>query len=358
VRIEGVELIRVRLPFVTPFRTADGIETERDALLVHVIGPDGDGWGECVAMRTPTYSPEWVDGAHQVIEQFLLRLLGEEVTAADVARRLSAVDGHEMAKASLEMAVLDTELRVAGISLASFLGATRAVVPAGIAVGMSESIDAVVHACGAAVAEGYQRIKLKIAPGHDVEVVRAVRAAVGDEFELQVDANGSYAALGAADAIVALARLDPFNLVLVEQPLADDDLAGHAWLAQSIATPVCLDESIVSAHSARTAINAGACSVINLKPGRVGGVLEAQRIHDLCVDRGVGLWIGGMMETGLGRAVNVALAAMPGCTITGDLSPSSRWYHRDITEPFVMENGNLRVPTEPGIGRTVIVQPS
>jgi O-succinylbenzoate synthase len=346
-RLEAVELRRVALPLVTPFRTAHGTERVKRAVLVRAVTDAGEGWGECVALGEPGYSAEHVDGAHAVLRDALAPLLvGGEVAAGDVARLLAPVPGHPMAKASLEMAVLDAELRAAGTSLAAHLGATRDRVPSGVAVGIAGSIDELLGTVASYLDDGYVRIKLKVEPGWDVEPVRAVRERFGGDLLLQVDANGAYT----LDDVAHLAELDAFDLLLVEQPLAEDDLAGHAALARRIATPVCLDESITSAATAVTAIELGACSIVNIKPGRVGGLLEAKRIHDECRARGVPVWCGGMLETGLGRAANLALAALPGFTLPGDLSASARWFERDLTEPFVLDDGHLRVPTGPGIG--------
>ncbi len=345
--LDHVELRRVTLPLVTPFRTAHGTSDVRDALLVRVVTVDGiEGWGECVAMAEPTYTAEWVDGAHEVTRRFLLPLLHHhDLGAADVAPLLHAVKGHPMAKAGIEAAVLDAELRAAGVSLATHLGAVRDRVPSGVAVGIAADVDALLATVDALVAQGYLRVKLKIGPGWDVEPVRAVRS-TWPELRLQVDANSAYTPADTDH----LRALDAFGLLLIEQPFAEDDLDGHAGLAAAIETPVCLDESITSARTAREAIERGACEVVNLKPGRVGGILESLRIHELCLDFGVPIWIGGMLETGVGRAVNTVLAALPGCTLPGDLSASSRWFHRDVTEPFVLDGGHLRVPRGPGIG--------
>ena len=346
-RLTHVELRRLALPLVTPFRTSYGVETARHVLLVHVIGPDAEGWGECVAEAEPLYSPEYVDGAHEVIRRFLLpRLDPADVQAASVAARLAPVRAHRMAKAAIEAAVLDAECRSRGVSLASRLGATRDRVPAGVAIGMQPSIPALLDTVAGYLAQGYQRVKLKVEPGYDVAPVRAVRERFGDDLLLQVDANQAYT----LDDVPALEALDPFDLSLIEQPLDEEDLRGHARLAQLIRTPICLDESIVSVRSAAEAIGMGACAIINVKPGRVGGLLEAVRIHDLCYAAGVPVWCGGMLETGIGRAANVALAALPGFTLPGDLSASARYFHRDVTEAFVLDRGHLNVPTGPGLG--------
>jgi len=347
-KLTGVELRRIEMPLVAPFRTSFGVETTRDVLLLRVVTDEGEGWGECVAMSGPLYSSEYVDAAVDVLTRFLIPALAEtpRLDAVAVAPALGRFHGHRMAKAALEMAVLDAELRIEGRPLARELGATRERVPCGVSVGIMDSIDELLAAVGGYLDEGYLRIKLKIQPGWDVEPVRAVRERFGDEVLLQVDANTAYTL---ADAR-RLARLDPFDLLLIEQPLDEDDLLGHAQLARLVSTPICLDESITSARAAAAAITLGACSIVNIKPGRVGGYLEARRIHDVCVANAVPVWCGGMLETGLGRAANIALAALPGCTLPGDVSASDRFYQVDVTAPFVIADGHLPVPTAPGLG--------
>lgn len=343
--LEAVELVRVRMRLRRPFAASHGTVRERDVLLVRAVLDGVEGWGECAALPEPTYSAEYVDGAHDVLRRFLgPAALAARVDGPDgVAAALGHVAGHRMAKAALEAAVLDAWLRARGTSLAAHLGATASRVPAGVAVGLDDPVPEAV----AAAALGYRRVKVKIEPGRDLGVVAALRAALGDGFPLQVDANGAYTP-GDSDA---LAALDEFGLLLVEQPFAPDRLRDHAALAARLRTPVCLDESLGSAAAAADALDLGACSVVNLKPGRVGGVLEARRVHDACVERGSGLWVGGMLETGVGRAVNVALAALPGVTLPGDVSASDRYWDDDLTEPFVLgADGTIPVPAGPGIG--------
>jgi O-succinylbenzoate synthase len=346
-KLEAVELRRVRLSLVAPFETSFGVQTERDVLLTKAITSDGEGWGECVAGEEPTYSSEYVEAAqHVLIHHLLPRLLDKaRLTALDVAELLRPVHGHHMAKAAIEMAVLDAELRVRGESFARYFGATRSAVDCGVSVGIHPSIPALLKTVGGYLDQGYRRIKLKIKPGWDVEPVRAVRERFGD-VPLQVDANTAYSLADAAQ----LAQLDVFDLLLIEQPLPEEQVLAHAELAKLVGTPICLDESITSAQAAEDAIELGACRIINIKPGRVGGYLEARRIHDLCAARGVPVWMGGMLETGIGRAGNVAMAAMPNFTLPGDTSASDRYYHRDITEPFVLREGRLDVPAGPGLG--------
>ncbi|MFD6333253.1 o-succinylbenzoate synthase [Streptomyces niveus] len=347
-RIERVELRRISLPLVSPFRTSLGIEYERSALVVRVTTPDGEGWGECVAGADASYSSEYVEGAEDVLLRHLVPplLSAASVTAAAVAPLLAGVKGHRMAKAALEMAVLDAELRSYGMSFAAGLGAVADRVPSGVSVGIMDSVPEVVDAVARYLAQGYRRIKLKIEPGWDLAPVRAVRESFGDDILLQVDANAAYTR---AD-VRHLAQLDAFDLLLIEQPLDEEDLLGHAALARSLRTPICLDESVVSARSAADAIALGACHIVNVKPGRVGGYLEARRIHDVCAASGIPVWCGGMLETGLGRAGNAALAALPNFTLPGDISASDRYYATDITEPFVLRDGHLAVPSGPGLG--------
>ena len=347
-KITGVELRRIAMPLVAPFRTSFGTETARDVLLVRVVSEDAEGWGECVAMSAPLYSSEYVDGAADVLRRFLVPRLvaGGPLGAHQVADRLAPVKGHRMAKAALETAVLDAELRGEGRSFARELGAVRDRVPCGVSVGIMDSVPELLAAVEGYLDEGYVRVKLKIEPGWDLEPVRAVRERFGDDVLLQVDANTAYSLSDAPQ----LARLDPFDLLLIEQPLDEEDVLGHADLAKLIRTPVCLDESITSARDAAAALRLGACRIVNIKPGRVGGYLEARRIHDVCVAQGVPVWCGGMLETGLGRAANVALAALPGFTLPGDTSASGRYYAADLTEPFVLDDGHLAVPDGPGLG--------
>jgi len=353
-RVEAVELRRLRLPLRSPFRSAHGAHGDKDVLVVRVLGAGAEGWGECAALAQPTYTSEYTGGAQQVLREHLIpRLLrgagevaGGDIGGQEVAGVLAGVKGHPMAKAALEMAVLDAELRDCGVSLAERLGGTRTSVQAGVALGMASTVAEVVTAAEAFVAEGYRRVKLKIAPGWDVSPVTAVRAALGTAAAVQVDANGAYAGAG----LEPLGELDRLGLALIEQPLAPRDLRGHAQLAGRLRTPLCLDESIEGVADAEVALDLGACSIVNIKPGRCGGLFEAVRVHDLCMDRRVPVWCGGMLETGIGRAANLALASLPGFSLPGDLSASDRYFDEDLTEPFVLQDGCLWVPTGPGLG--------
>lgn len=353
VALEGFELRVLHLPLVSPFTTSFGTETVREVIVVRALTSDGDGWGEVVTQADPLYSSEYTQGAWDVALRFLAPALLDGASGTpgrlapeDVAGILEPFKGHRMAKAGLELAVLDAALRAEGRSFGEYAGAVRDRVPSGVSVGIQRDPAALVDAVGGYLDEGYVRIKIKIKPGRDVGDTAAVREAFG-AIPLQVDANSAFTM---ADADT-LAELDRFDLLLIEQPLQEDDLVDHATLARRLHTPVCLDESIVSDKAAGDALALGSASVINIKAGRVGGYLEALRIHDRCHAAGVPVWCGGMLETGIGRAANAALAALPGFTLPGDVSASDRFYTRDIvTEPAVLEDGHVRVPTGHGLG--------
>jgi O-succinylbenzoate synthase len=315
-----------------------------------------NGWGECVTMAWPGYSAEYTRGAVNVMREFLIPTLmplvvasaegGTATPAPDSVRSaLALMQGNPMAKSAIETALLDLWLKQRNLSLGEFLGATRDQVDCGVSVGISSSIEELMIEVGQYVDEGYRRIKLKVEPGWDLDALRAVREQ-WPEIPLQVDANQAYRRSDADH----LAKFDEFDLLLIEQPLPEDDLLGHRLISSVVSTPICLDESILSVDSAESAIEFGATTIINIKPGRVGGFLAARDIHDLCVERSIPVWCGGMLETGVGRAANIALAALPGFVLPGDTSASNRYYKEDVTEPFVLVNGQLRVPTNPGIG--------
>jgi O-succinylbenzoate synthase len=307
-------------------------------------------------MAWPGYSAEYTRGAVNVMREFLIPTLmplvvasaeGSAATPApdSVRSALALMKGNPMAKSAIETALLDLWLKQRNLSLGEFLGATRDQVDCGVSVGISSSIEELMIEVGQYIDEGYRRIKLKVEPGWDVDALRAVREQ-WPEIPLQVDANQAYRRSDADH----LAKFDEFDLLLIEQPLPEDDLLGHRLISSVVSTPICLDESILSVDSAESAIEFGATTIINIKPGRVGGFLAARDIHDLCVERSIPVWCGGMLETGVGRAANIALAALPGFVLPGDTSASNRYYKEDVTEPFVLVNGQLRVPTNPGIG--------
>lgn len=347
-RLRSIELLRVELPLVRPFRTSFAEITHKRCVLVRVETDDAEGWGECVADERPDFSGEFNEGAWLAIRDHLgpLALDVEEADAARVELALGALRGNPMAKAAVIDAVLDAELRARAEPLAGWLGATRDRVACGVSVGIAPSTEALLDQVEAYLADGYVRVKLKIEPGLDVERVRAVRAAHPD-VALSVDANAAYTL---TDAEVFRA-MEPERLLMIEQPLHHEDLVQHAKLQAVLGTPVCLDESIRSVADVEAALELGSCRIVNVKQGRVGGVLEAKRIHDRCLEQGVPVWCGGMLETGVGRSVNLALAAMPGFTLPGDTSASSRYFAEDLTDPFELEpDGTMVVPSGPGIG--------
>lgn len=352
-RLIRLTLHTVQMPLVAPFTTSFMTQTYRRSYLVEATmegaGGPATGWGECVALDQPLYSPEFLDGCATVTERWLAPILFavDDLSAETVAHHLRHIVGNPMAKAAVEMAILDAQLRDQGRSFGSYLGAVRDEIPSGVSVGIQDSTEATVRTVGEYLEQGYARIKLKIQPGADLDRVAAVRREFGDAMLFQVDANAAYTLVDAAH----LRRLDDFGLLLIEQPLGEADIRQHAQLAKQMHTPICLDESIVSAEAAADAITLGAAAVINVKPGRVGGYLEARRIHDLARAHGIAVWCGGMLETGVGRAANAALAALPGFTLPGDISGSDRFYAEDIvTEPMRMHDGLVDVPVGPGFG--------
>lgn len=352
VTIEAIELVRVALPLVRPFRTSFGVQRERDALLVRVVADGAEGWGECVTTAAPVYSPEYTEGARHVLREHLVPALLAEDRSVDwrqVPERLRGVRGHHMARAALEVAVADAQLRRDGLPLARALGGVRDRVPAGVSIGMPDGgVPQLLEQVAAHIDEGYLRIKVKIAPGSDVEPVAAVRERFGS-VALQVDANAAYDPDDRGH-VRALDALDELDLELIEQPFAPRRLAAHAHHAARWRTPVCLDESLEDAADVRDALEQGACAIVNCKLGRVGGLVESLAVHEVCRAHGAGLWCGGMLETGIGRAANVALASLPGFTMPGDTSASRRYFEQDLTEPFELVGGHLRVPEGPGLG--------
>ena len=347
-KLKEIELRIIHLPLVRPFRTSFGTQTSREVLMVKVTNENGTvGWAECVAMSEPLYSPEYVLGCLDLMKRFLIPALKskKEISAEDVPIVLKPFLGGQMAKAALETAILDAQLRDQKISLASYLGATKSKVECGVSVGIANNLETLGEEVKFYVGAGYRRIKLKIEPGWDIEAVKYIRD-LYPEMPLQVDANQAYSRSDGKH----LAKLDEFNLLLIEQPLDEHDILGHALLAKELKTPICLDESIISLQAAENALALNATTIINIKPGRVGGYIESVKIHNLCLKNKIPVWCGGMLETGIGRAANLALAALPGFLLPGDTSASARYFKQDITTPFVMENGYLNVPTGPGIG--------
>jgi O-succinylbenzoate synthase len=344
----AVELLLVELPLVRPFRTSFGVMSDKRCVLVRVETEDAEGWGECVADTRPEYSEEFIDGAWLVLRDFLVpALLRAPVDDLDeVERRFDDVRGNPMAKAAVLDAFVDAELRARDTSFATWLGGVRDRVACGVSIGIARTADALLEQVEGYLAEGYRRIKLKIEPGTDLDRVLAVRGAHPD-IALSVDANAAYT----LDDAAVFRSMDELGLLMIEQPLHHEDLVRHADLQAILRTDLCLDESIRSAADAVGALDLGACRIVNVKQGRVGGVLEARRVHDRCLERDVPVWCGGMLETGVGRALNLALASMPGFTLPGDTSASRRYFEEDLTEPFELApDGTMAVPTGPGIG--------
>lgn len=357
-KLKSMTLHQVSIPLVTPFETSFMRETEKDCYLVEATfdTPKGEitGWGESVAMISPLYSSEYVASGIDVTKRWLAPILFgiDDLTAETVSWHLRHVIGHPMAKSAIEMAVIEAQLKLNDQSFKDYLGGVVDSVPSGVSVGIQDSVEETVRVIGGYLEEGYARIKLKIKPGKDIAPIAAVRKAFGDDFGFQVDANAAYTLVDASH----LRRLDEYGLLLIEQPLGEADIRQHSELAKLMETPMCLDESIVSAEAAADAISMGAAAVINIKPGRVGGFIEAKKIHDLSAAHGVAVWHGGMVETGLGRAANAALASLPGFTLPGDISGSNRFFHEDITEEIVMYDGKVDVPT--GVGFGVSIDPA
>jgi O-succinylbenzoate synthase len=344
--VHAVELVHVRIPFAQPFVTATSATNVKDALLVHAATDLGDGWGECVAQMHPTYLPDTITSSRAVLRN-------EVVPRVFAGAPLSDIVGNAPARAAMECALLDVRLRAEERSLATWLGATRTRVPAGVAIGLTD--DATLRATITdAVEAGYQRVKCKVVPERAHEIIRAARDVLGatSDVALAADANGSFS----PDALDAVAALDAFDLQCVEQPFGIDELDAHAQLSRETRAPVCLDETITSAAITRHAIGLGACGVVSVKPGRLGGMEESRAVYDACLAAEVPMLIGGMLETGIGRAVLVALAALDGFTMTGDCAASAHYFgvDGDVTTPFDLDDGYLRVPTAPGLGVEII----
>ena len=351
-KIDRLELRLLRLPLVSPFRTSFGRTDDKEFILVRLLGDGLEAWGECVADPAPYYSPETNQTAWHLLTGFLgPRLLALEFShPREVFPAFRAIRGHNMAKAALEMAAWDLFARREGQPLSRVLGGSRARIASGVSIGIQDSFDQLASKIAVELEAGYRRVKIKIGPGWDVEIVRRVRERFG-AVPLMVDANAAYT-LADADR---LAALDAFGLMMIEQPLEYGDLADHARLQRRMATAICLDESIQSARTARDAIDAGACRVINIKPGRLGGFSESVAVHDLCAAAGLPVWHGGMLESGIGRVHNIHLSALPNFTLPGDVAASRRYFVPDLVEPPVEvgPDGTIAVPGGPGLGVAV-----
>jgi len=345
--IDRIELLTVRLPFVKPFSISSATWTVKEALLMRIDGDGITGWGECVADPDPYYASETTTTAHHIIKDFLLPVVESGIPLAELERRFQRVRGHRMAKATIENALIDSIARREGRPLHELLGYPRRPIPSGISIGIQETSAALIDAVAEAIATGYHRVKMKIKRGCDVEMVKAVRLRFPD-LPLMVDANGDYSIEDAEH----LHQLDQYDLMMIEQPLSYSDIYGHSILQRSLSTPLCLDESIHDLADARAAIALGSCRILNIKQGRVGGLLEALRIAGFAASHDIPVWSGGMDETGIGRAVNIHLQTFPAFTLPGDTSETRLYFHEDIVDPAVVldERGFIAVPEGPGTG--------
>jgi O-succinylbenzoate synthase len=348
--ITSVELREIRLPLVHFFETSLGRTTERRILLIRVGDKDGaEGWGECTAGEGPFYSEEWTETAWTTIKTFLAPMVvGREIkSAAETWELMKAVRGNRMAKAAIETACWDLEARGLGVPLWKHLGGVRTEISSGVSIGIQTDPEALIEKIEKELAAGYQRIKIKIKPGWDLQIIAQVREKFS-AIRLMADANSAYTLADAA----LFKQMDQYNLMMIEQPLGHDDIFDHAELQKQIATPVCLDESIHSSDDARHAIQLGAARIVNLKLGRVGGHAQAKEVERVCRENEIPVWCGGMLESGIGRAHNIAMATLPGFTLPGDVSASARYWHEDIIDPpvTVSSSGTITAPDKPGIG--------
>lgn len=356
-KLERAEIRQIAMPLVSPFETSGNREVIREALLVTLYGEGLAGWGEVVAESRPWYSSETIVTTGHALRDFLLpAVLGQTIEDIEGLRgRIGWVKGHQMAKAGLEMAWWDLHGKATGQSLRAMLGGLRERVQVGVSVGIQPTAAALVEAVSAYREEGYGRIKIKVKPGWLHEPVAALRVAFGQGLPLMVDANNAFTLDDADD----LRALDQYGLLMIEQPLAHDDLARHARLQAMLRTPICLDESIESVADCEAALALRAGRIVNIKPGRVGGLSQGRAIHDLCAAAGVPVWCGGMLETGIGRASNLAIASLPNYTLPGDISASRRYYAEDlIAEPFELnrEDSTMTAPDGPGLGVEVVAE--
>lgn len=351
-KIEAITLYHLSMPLVSPFETSFGRETNRQCILVEIKSEGLTGYGECVATRDPGYNYETTGTNLHILSEFVIPLiLGRDVKdASDFQSIVSGIRGHHLAKAGVEMAIWDLLGKRSGKSLRELFGGTRDKVEVGVSIGIQPSTAGLVRSVEEYVAQGYARVKIKIKPGRDVEDASAVRREFPN-LRLQVDANSAYALEDAAH----LKPMDALNLLLIEQPLFEDDIWDHHKLQEQFTTPICLDESVVSPRHARYAIEMKACKIINIKAGRLGGLSQAIMVHDLCLENKLPVWCGGMLETGVGRASNLALASLPNFVLPGDISASDRYYARDITnERFSLNSDStITVPHAPGLGVTI-----
>jgi len=350
--IDKIVLREIRMRLKAPFETSFGVTQDRRIVLVEAVVDGISGWGEVTTVESPSYNSETTDTAWHIISDFIVpRLLGKDLNAAtQVASLLAPIRGHQMAKAGVENALWDAEAQLKRVPLAKLLGGTRDQIACGVSLGIRENPEALVRKVEEELRSGYQRIKLKIKPGKDLDYVAAVRKKFPDIL-LSVDANSAYE----LNDVDHLRKLDDFNLLMMEQPLQWDDIHSHAKLQAQIRTAICLDECINNASHALAAIEMGACRIINIKLGRVGGHTSARQVHDVCQQHALPVWCGGMLESGVGRAHNIAMSTLPNFTLPGDVSASQRYWAEDIIDPEVevSSRGTIRVPTSPGLGYAV-----
>jgi len=348
-QIDRLELRLLKLPLVHFFETSFGRIHDKHFIVVRLDGDGVAGYGECVAEQDPYYSADTNETVWHIVSEFIVpRVVGKSFShPREVFPALKAIRGHNMAKAAVEMAAWDLFARRQQTPLSKVLGGTRDRIASGVSIGIQDSLDQLAEKVKTELAAGYRRIKIKIKPGWDVEAVQTVRSRFG-AIPLMVDANAAYTLADAAH----LSRLDEFDLMMIEQPLEYDDVMDHAALQRQLKTPICLDESIKNVTIARDAIAAGACRIINIKPGRVGGFAESIRLHDLCASHNIPVWHGGMLESGIGRAANIHLASLANFTLPGDIAASKRYFNPDLIDPpiEVAPDGTIAVPTAPGIG--------
>ena len=350
-KVQRITLREIRMPLVTPFETSFGRVTDRRMLLVEAESDGVAGWGECVAGEGPFYAPETVETAWHILRDFIWPLLkGRDFeSAAEVWPMLETIRGHNMAKGAVEAALWDAEAKQKGIPLWKLLGGVRQEIACGVSIGIKETLEELIATVERELAAGYQRIKIKIKPGNDVTPVERLRLQF-PRIRLMVDANSAYR----LEDWPHLKRLEAYYLMMIEQPLGWDDIFSHVELQRRLDTPICLDECIHTEEHARAAIELGACRIINMKLGRVGGYTPAKRIHDLCLSKQIPVWCGGMLESGIGRAHNIALSTLENFSLPGDVTASRRYWVEDVIDPEVVvtPQGTIRVPDGPGIGYT------
>lgn len=350
--IEQVIVRVIRLPLIEPFKVSFGTVKERDQIIVEVVGQGISGWGECAVLPFPYYNHETAQTALHILSDFAIPILfrSKSKSPVDLHEALDVIVGNRIARSGLDMAYWDWVAKSKGLPLYTILGGKRSEIPVGISVPLYDDTEVLLDRIGAFLEKKYHKIKIKIAPSQDINLIEAIVKRFG-EIPLMVDANSAYS----LEDIDLFKRMDEYNLMMIEQPLEEDDIYNHSKLQRAIRNPICLDESIEHVRDTATAIELGSCKIINIKPGRVGGLTESKAIHDLAAKHGVGVWCGGMLETGIGRAINMSIATLPNYIYPGDIGESSRYYHEDIVSPEIKltASGTLKLLDKPGIGFSV-----